>query len=299
MSRLTRYGWFVLFFNVGVIVLGALVRATGSGAGCGQSWPTCEGAVVPELSGDTAIEYLHRSAVGVALVLVLILVVAIWRARPAGDPARTGAVISVLAFIGEALIGAMIVLYRWVSDDDSVARAVAVPLHLVNTLLLLAALTLTTFWISGGRRLDPRSNRSLWRWLWLGAVAIALISATGAVTALADTLFPKDGIGFSVDKGAHFLTRLRIIHPILAVLAAVIAWWKVGNRTASKGAALVVWLVGAMLVTGLVNIALGVPIWMQLLHLVLADGLWIAYVLMSARALESDLVSTPDPLVAE
>ncbi|REK24077.1 MAG: heme A synthase [Actinobacteria bacterium] len=299
MPRLARYGWFTLIFNVGVILLGALVRATGSGAGCGDSWPTCEGEIIPELSGDTAIEFLHRSASGVALVLVFVFAVMVWRAFPAGEPARTGAVVSVLAIVGEALIGAMIVLSRWVADDDSVARAVAVPLHLVNTFLLLGALTLTIHWVSGGRRLDTVSHRSTWRWLLLGAAAIVLISATGAITALADTLFPKDGIGLDLEAGSHFLSRLRVIHPILAVVVAIIAWWKVGGSVRSGDARLIVWLVGAMLISGVANVALGVPVWMQLVHLALADSLWIAYVLMGARAIGSDRPLRAGALVPE
>lgn len=283
MTKLIRFAWFVLLFNVGVILLGALVRATGSGAGCGRSWPLCQGEIVPELSGATAVEFTHRSASGVALVLVLVLAVLVWRLGK--QPARTGAVISLVAIVGEALIGAAIVLAEWVNDDASVARAIAVPLHLINTFVLLAALALTIFWLSGGRRLDRKEHPVAWRWVLLGGTAIVFISATGAVTALADTLFPKEGI--DVEAGAHFLTRLRIIHPVLAVITAVVAWVKLGRGTRGSESKLVVILVGVMLATGAVNVALGVPTWMQLLHLVLADALWISYVFLAARSLES------------
>ena len=298
MSRLARYAWFVLVFNVGVIILGALVRATGSGAGCGESWPTCQGEIIPDLSGATSIEFLHRSVSGFALALVAILAIWVWRSEPKGAPARAGAWISLIAIIGEALIGAMIVVSRWVADDDSVARAIAVPLHLVNTFLLLAALTLTAHWLSGGLPIDIRSNRTTWRWLLAGAGAILLISATGAITALADTLFPKEGIGLDLTEGAHFLTRLRVVHPILAVVAAVIAWWRLGPTARSAGARTVVLLVGAMMLSGVLNVAFGVPVWMQLVHLALADALWIAYVLLGARLLGSG-VRAREALIAE
>jgi heme a synthase len=290
VTKLTRYAWFVLLFNVGVILLGALVRATGSGAGCGRSWPSCQGELVPELSGATAVEFTHRAASGIALALVVVLAVLVWRSGK--QPARTGAVIAVVAIVGEALIGAGIVLAEWVNEDASVARAIAVPLHLVNTLLLLAALALTIFWLSGGRRLDIRENPRTWRWVLCGGAAIVLISATGAITALADTLFPKEGIGIDVEAGAHFLTRLRIIHPVLAIGAAVVAWVKLGRGTRKADARAIVILVGAMLATGIVNVALGVPTWMQLVHLALADALWISYVFLAARSLEtSNLVA--------
>jgi heme A synthase len=244
---------------------------------------------MPELSGATAVEFTHRSASGIALVLVAVLVVWTWRSVPRGEPARTGAVLSLAAIIGEALIGAMIVLAEWVADDASAARVVAVPLHLVNTLFLLAALTLTAFWLSGGRRLTPRSHPVVWRWVIAGGVALVLLAATGAVTALADTLFPKESSGASGSGEAHFLTDLRVIHPILAVVAASIGWWvsgRVGSPRSRAGRALPL-LVGLMLATGALNIALGVPVWMQLLHLLLADTLWIAYVLASAQALQT------------
>ena len=296
MSRLARYAWFTLVFNVGVILLGALVRSTGSGAGCGRSWPTCQGAVLPPLEGATAIEFTHRAASGVALVLVAVLLVAVWRRVPRGEPARVGASLSLISIVGEALIGAMIVLAEWVADDASTARVVAVPLHLVNTLFLLAALTLTAFWLSGGRRLSSRSRPVVSRWVVLGGLAIVLLAATGAVTALADTLFPKDGSGVSGSGEAHFLTDLRLIHPALAVVAASIGWWASGRVDGSKtnAARMLPVLVGLMLITGSLNIVFGVPVWMQLVHLLLADALWIAYVLASAQALQVPLdVSQP------
>ncbi len=287
MSRLVRYAWFVLVFNVVVILVGAVVRATGSGAGCGPSWPTCQGEVIPELQGATAIEFTHRALSGIALILVFTLVALVWRRVPRGGPARVGALLSAVAIAGEALIGAAIVLAEWVADDTSVARAVSVPLHLVNTLLLLAALALTAHWLAGGSRLDFRSDRLALRWVILGGLALVLISASGAVTALADTLFPAGESGTQLAGEAHFLTRLRVVHPILAASAALVAWWVSGrgSRGRSSAAILLPILVGAMLISGVLNITLGVPVWMQVVHLALADALWVAYVLVSARAL--------------
>ncbi|HEY4606031.1 MAG TPA: COX15/CtaA family protein, partial [Acidimicrobiia bacterium] len=261
MSKAARFAWFTLVFNVGVILLGALVRSTGSGAGCGRSWPTCQGLVVPELSGPTSIEYAHRVASGVALALVAVLLVWVWRQIPPGMPARTGAVLAMISIVGEALIGAMIVLAEWVAEDASPARVVAVPLHLVNTLFLLAALTLTAFWLSGGRPLFLRARSVERRWVMAGGVALVLLTASGAVTALADTLFPKGAGSGSIADTAHFLTDLRIVHPVLALIAATIGWFLSARSDGPRsfaGRALPV-LVGLMLLTGSLNIALGVP----------------------------------------
>lgn len=296
MARIARFAWFTLVFNVVVILMGALVRSTGSGAGCGRSWPVCQGELLPELEGATAIEFTHRALSGVALVLVVTLTLLVWRGVPSGQPARKGALVAVVSIVGEALIGAMIVLAEWVADDTSLARVFAVPLHLVNTLLLLGALTLTAFWLAGGRSLSPRAKPYVWRWVLAGGAALVLLAATGAVTALADTLFPKDGIGLGATGEAHFLTDLRMVHPVLAVLAASVGWWVSGRAQGTRSAAgkALPALVGAMILTGSLNILLGVPVWMQLVHLLLADALWIAYILASAEALQVPIeVSQP------
>jgi cytochrome c oxidase assembly protein subunit 15 len=119
----------------------------------------------------------------------------------------------------------------------------------------------------------------------IGGVALVLLSATGAITALADTLFPKGG--GDLTSAAHFLTRLRIVHPILALTAASAGWWVAGRGRLPRGkpARALPILVGLMLVTGALNITLGVPLVIQIIHLALADVLWVAYVLTSAGAL--------------
>jgi cytochrome c oxidase assembly protein subunit 15 len=286
---LRGFAWLTLAWNVVVILWGALVRSTGSGAGCGRSWPTCQGSVVPELQGATAIEFGHRAVSGIALVLVAILGVRVFRAFAAGHPARRGAVWSGISIVVESLIGAVIVFYEWVADDASVARSIAVPLHLVNTFLLLAALTLTVFWVSGGSRLADRTNR---RVLIGVAIGMVLVAATGAVTALADTLFPK---GEFAVAGEHFLTELRIIHPIVAIVVGVAAaWWARRNTPgtlAARAGAIVVYTVAAQIVFGALNVVLGTPTWMTIIHLLAADVLWIAWVWLAANLSQEKVVA--------
>lgn len=292
MPSLRRFAWAVLGFNVVVILMGAVVRATGSGAGCGRSWPTCQGEVVPALEGATRVEFAHRAVSGVALVLVAILVVWVFRTVSRGHPARAGAVASMAAIVGEALIGAVIVLFEWVADDASVARAVSVPLHLLNTFVLLAALALTAYWLGGGAPLRPSEHRRTWMGVVAGAVAVLLIAGSGAVTALADTLFPKDGS--AAEAVEHFLTDLRIVHPILAVAVVVVAWLVVARRHVDTGPVrFMTVVVGAQLLSGVLMISLGAPLWLQLLHLLLADLLWVSYVLVTAPLLAPAAAPVP------
>jgi heme A synthase len=291
MTRLVRFGWFVIAWNVLTILLGALVRATHSGAGCGRSWPTCQGELVPELSGATTIEFTHRMASGIALILVAALVAVVWRSLDRGHPARRAAVWAGVAIVGEALIGAAIVFYEWVADDSSIARVVAVPLHLVNTFLLLAALTLTAWFLGGGGRLVARGGP--FRWILAGGAALVAIAATGAVTALADTLFPSEsvasGLAAAITSTEHFLTRLRVIHPAMAVLtvsAAAIATRSLRGPVARVRTLLILSLMQMGL--GVLTIALASPLWLRLLHLATADLIWISFVWLAAQTLSSN-----------
>ncbi len=302
MRSLAKFAWATLIVNVGVIVFGAYVRATGSGAGCGANWPSCNGEFIPsELGGARAIEFTHRVTSGVALLMVAVLVWRIWRSYPSGHRVRRGAAFSGVFIIGEALIGALIVLYEWVADDASVARTAAVPLHLVNTLLLLGALALTAWWLSGGGPLQFDRDRRFARWWMIGGAGVVLIAATGAITALADTLFPSESLlaGLREDFTAaeHFLTNLRVAHPIVAIAVGVYLVW-LARRYGMTGrsrpwARVILILVGVQLVAGALNIALLTPVWLQLLHLLLADLVWVVLVLFGAEHLSEHQASEP------
>lgn len=292
-TGLTRFAWGTLAFNVVVILMGAVVRATGSGAGCGRSWPTCQGEALPDLRGDTAVEFAHRALSGVALILVGVLVVWVFRRVRRPHQVRAAAGLSLLAIVGEALIGAVIVLFEWVADDASVARAVSVPLHLVNTFFLLAALAVTAHLLGGGAPLRPSLHPVTRRWLTVGALAFVVIAATGAVTALADTLFPKAG-GAAVPEVEHFLTDLRILHPVVAVVTVLAAAFALIQR--GLGGRTVSWLsmlVGMQFVTGFVLVYLGLPLWLRITHLAVADVLWVGYVSAAAVLLGDSAAGQP------
>jgi cytochrome c oxidase assembly protein subunit 15 len=210
----------VLAYNVALGIEGAFVRATGSGAGCGNHWPLCNGQVlVGTRATATLIEFAHRSMTGIDTALILVLLVWAFRAFPAGHAARLGATLSTVFLVTEALIGAALVKFGLVVNDASAAREAVLSIHLTNTMTLLACLTLTAWWSAGRRRITPG-----WKG-WVSLAAVIALGITGAMTALADTLYPVKSLaaGFAQDLNpdANFALKLRAIHPFFAAAAGV------------------------------------------------------------------------------
>jgi heme A synthase len=299
LNRFAAFAWAVLAFNLAVIVWGAYVRATGSGAGCGDHWPLCNGAVVPRAPElKTLVEFTHRATSGAALLLVAGLAAWAFRAFPKRHPVRAGAALSLVFIVVEALIGAGLVLLQLVADNASVARAVYLSVHLVNTFILVGVLALTAWWASGGRAARWRGAGAL-RWHIAGVlVATLALGVSGAVAALGATLFPVSAAGEAVRDDLSAAARLMFslrhyrLHPLMAVVvgAYVVAFALALRRLrpavwVRRWAAAAVWLVAAQLGVGLLNAALLAPVWLQLAHLLLADLLWLALVLLSATAL--------------
>jgi len=297
-SRLARYAWLVLAFNLLVILWGAYVRATGSGAGCGRHWPLCDGEVVPRApSVEKSIEFTHRASSGLALVAVVVLAIAAFRSRPAGHPIRRAAVWALGLMLLEAALGAALVLFELVDRNASVARAVMVPIHLTNTLLLLAALA-----ASARSAALPLAARADERARSRGGLVVLLLlvvaAASGAVAALGDTLFPSTTLGEAMrqdlDATSHFLLRLRVAHPLVATTAAV-AVMLLAQRARSSGSSSR-WPTAAsifalsQLVVGSLNLALLAPLPLQLVHLLLADLLWISAFLTWRESAETRAV---------
>jgi heme A synthase len=291
-AHFTRFAWGLLAWNMLVVLWGAYVRASGSGAGCGSHWPLCNGEVLPVAPRiETIIEFTHRMMSGVALVGVI----GLWfwsRANFArGSRVRTMAFASFVFLITEALLGAGLVLFNYVDKDASVGRACYLSLHLLNTLLLLGALALTAWFSREGTQISVRRSSFA-----MAALPIAaLVSVTGAIAALGDTLFPSTSLaeGFHRDfsSAANFLLRLRVLHPVFAIVAGVyfiavsaaVLRWK-QCPAAMKLAVGVLILALAQLCAGATNLLLLAPVWMQIAHLLLADLLWIGLVLLSVEA---------------
>lgn len=300
--RFALFSWFVLAYNIPVILWGAYVRVSFSGDGCGANWPFCKGQVIPQqMSVPTMIELTHRLMTGVDTVLVLALCVLAFVLFPARHSVRRYAVWSGIFLFIEALLGAGLVLFRMVARDQSAGRAWYLSAHLVNTLLLLGALTATA-WLAT-RDAGTFRAKHFSRAMLVGLLVTAFVSVTGAVAALGDMLYPTSslpaGIRQDFSSSSGTLLRLRTLHPILAVAGAAYLLWLAGRGLRQnedgdwkRAAGLVACAVIVQLAAGMVNLSLLAPIWMQLIHLFIADLVWITTMLL---ALQTASIRTSSP----
>ena len=285
-TRLAKFAWAFAGYLVLVILFGAWVRISGSGAGCGNHWPTCQGVVIPVEPGvKTVIEFTHRLTSGLSGLLGLVLLVWAWRT---GGRAKWWATGTFVFLLIEGLIGAVLVKKELVANDASVNRAVVISLHLVNTMLLMLCSVATAVRAGEGQARPWRPG-----WKLVAAMALlVVVNMTGAVTALGDTLFPTQPalgpelvakIREDVSAGQHFLVRLRVIHPVLAALSglavfAVMAGVQRARR--SQWALAGMGIVLLQMTLGVTNVALGAPGWMQIGHLLMAQVLWAVVVVV-------------------
>jgi heme A synthase len=293
--RFGIFAWAVLAYNLAVVLWGAYVRATGSGAGCGNHWPLCDGPVTPQTPpGATAIEFTHRLTSGLDVMLVAALLVWAYLAYPKRHPVRLGAALSAVFLVTEALLGAALVLLNHVARNASSSRAWSLSAHLINTLTLLACLTLTAWWGAGRPAIRLRGGGA-----WAAGATLALfavLGVSGAIAALGDTLFPVTSLaaGFArdFDPSANLFVRLRMWHPLIAagagawVIYYALSGARVGSSTVGRRLSYAVLaLAVGQLACGAINLLLLAPVALQLAHLLLADLLWIALVLVSAERL--------------
>lgn len=284
-----------LGYNVFVILWGAFVRASGSGAGCGDHWPLCDGSLIPATPAlTTLIELFHRATSGIALILIALMFVRAHRAFPVGHLARTAAGASLVIVIIEALIGALIVRAGLFGENASHARAIMVALHFVNTLLLLATLTLSAWWARHPTPAGSIADGMLRRLLLIGAVGWLVLGMTGAVGALSRSLFPSDSLGEAIIKefssDAPVMLRIRSAHPVVAAsmgvylcALALVVLRRQRSLMAQRLTTSIVSIFFGQCVLGMLNVISVVPTpALQLSHLLLMDGLWIAFVVLGA-----------------
>ncbi len=292
LTAFAKFTWFTLLVNILVILGGAYVRATGAGAGCGAHWPLCNGELLPASTFHSVVEFSHRITSGFALLCVIVMLVWAWRKVPRWQPVHTGAVGSLIFIVIEALLGAGLVLLEYVAFNVSIERAAWVAAHLANTFLLLLFLTLTAWWATGGRPIRLRGQGAVGLTLLLALIGTLILGCSGAIIALGDTLASVGGFSPTESAIVEGLIGLRLLHPLLAFIVGALiglaAWIAVRQRSAPQTLLFARWLMSVyvvQLLLGALNVALNAPVWIQLIHLLLADGLWILLVLLAASAL--------------
>ncbi|MGC1416946.1 MAG: COX15/CtaA family protein [Candidatus Acidiferrum sp.] len=290
---LARFAWFVVLYNIAVIVWGAYVRATGSGAGCGSHWPLCNGEFLPATHQiQTIIEFTHRVTSALSIVLVVILLIWCWRRTAKGEWTRYSAVAAAVLLFNEALLGALLVLLDNVGGLHRSARhAFLLCVHFGNTLLLLASLALTARWISsGGRRFSAVRSPHLTIATVLGLVSIMVIGMTGSLASLGDTLFPAGSLRHALvqdfSSSSHILLRLRLLHPIAVAIGSLYVLWLVHTfwrkQERSPWVPLLTITLTGQIALGAMNVILLAPVWLQMTHLLVAEMFWVLLVLASA-----------------
>lgn len=304
-ARLATLSWAFLVYTVAVVLWGAFVRLSLSGDGCGAHWPLCNGEIVPVApSRKTLIEFTHRITSGLCWFGVVALYFAARRRFAAGHPARRAFAWGVLFMSTEALIGAGLVLLRMVADNPAVARAYWMAAHLSNTFLLLLSLAWAAWACSGRPLLAGARHSNPVRLVFVVLAGTLLVGMSGAIAALGDTLFPAVSLQHALTQdfspSAHVFLKLRVGHPILAVLVAgfsiSVVWGIARSRITAVATRLgfaIVGLLGLQVVLGFVNVALLAPAWMQLLHLLVADVLWISLALLIPALLTDDAGAAP------
>jgi heme A synthase len=296
-NRFATFAWSALAFNLLVIVWGAYVRASSSGAGCGSHWPLCNGEIIPTSPTiKTIVEYSHRLSSGLALLMVVTMLVWAFRSNPRKHPLRYTTALSMGFMLMEAAIGAGLVLFEMVAENKSIARAMWISAHLINTFLLIGMLTLTAWVATTGERSKLRGQGMIAWMLAISLVATLALGVSGAISALGATLFPvtslNQGLRQDLSPTAHILERLRIFHPFIALVVSGLLLWTAAlarswrsSESVRKLSALLTGFVLFQLAIGAVNLLLHAPVWLQLTHLLLSDLVWISLVLLGFTAM--------------
>ena len=283
-------GWRVLALTGAIltyllVVLGGIVRITGSGMGCGDDWPLCNGELIPPLDLPTLIEYGHRLVAAAVSFLVVGLAIWAWRHRgkPEWAPMRRVSTWAVALLVVQVMLGAITV---WMELPPS-----SVVIHLGTGIALLATLVVACCQGFAYRRLDRLRRDSAWR-VAVSATTVglavvlagALVANLGAAAACQG--FPLCNGEVMPASGAHWRIHLHWGHRMLAyllvigtfVLPALARRWRSWDATAQSSA----WSVVAL---GVAQVAVAAAMVLSLL----GDG-WRALHVAAGAALFAVLV---------
>jgi heme A synthase len=304
ISGFAKFAWFTLAYNILVILWGVFLRASKSGDGCGQHWLTCQGEMIPSAPElKTIIEFSHRMTTGPAFVLVVILAIWAFRRFEKGSPVRKAALASFIFIVAEVLIGGVLVLTGNTAETLTAERPFLAIGHLINSFLLLASLTLTAWYAGDHRTISFDGPRRPILLLILAAIGILVVGTSGSVAALSNMLFPSsslaEGIARDFSSSSNILLKLRVSHPILSIATSVYLVFLAGWLSALSGrvgkvkrsSTILTVIVIAQVAFGAVTLLTMAPILMQVGHLLLADLIWISFILLSANFLSREKTS--------
>jgi heme A synthase len=266
--RFVTLAWAAAAATYLLIILGAIVRITGSGLGCGEHWPLCNGKLLPPLDLPTMIEYGHRlAAVAVSVLVVALAVVgAMTKGVGSGEWGRAvrASYLAVGLLVLQIALGAITVklsLPAW-----------TVILHLGTAMLILAALLIA----ARPARANPGPVGPRLIAAVLGFVTVLLGALTANMGAAgACTGFPLCNGTIAPDGG---LAHIHWTHRVFAYgLTAYLIWW--GWKKRAPGARHVLYLVLLQVVVAAAMVLLGLPPALQALHVAVGAGVWAGLVL--------------------
>ena len=281
----------VLCFCLLVILWGAWVRISHSGDGCGQSWPTCQGKYLIDSADQdkTWIEWIHRATSGLFGIMVVLLVIWSFLKFSFRHPVFKNSLCVLFFTVIEALIGALLVLAGLTGDNTSLARALIMNLHLLNSLLLISSLFMCwrfslgkSFYFSGFSKKK--------KYLIISICTFFLIAFFGSMSSLSSSLFPSqslwEGALLDFDSQSHWLVRLRLLHPLLALVFGggfLLYYFSQDIKIKSRPQQILVFCVGLALLSGMMNLLLLSPVFLKLTHLLIVYLLSMSFILTLER----------------
>lgn len=310
-SGFATFAWIVLIYNLLVVGFGVFLRAAGLGDGCGENWPLCTGEKNPvKGSFATLIESTHRISTTLVGLFAIIMVVWAFRYFAKGHPAKKMAVGFLVMTLFEGLVGRHLVVKGLVTDKDTVERAMWMMAHVVSIFLLLGFNVGAALSTSGIRPIQFRNQGVVGWLLGLGFFGTFLLGVSGAISAFGHQVRPDvEGLSERLQTGAFWASKLAIAHPIGSASIGLFMFLMCGliqhlrpDPFVKNACRTVIGLLALQMGVGLLNIFMSAPIFMQMIHLVLADLNWISLVVLATAALGvgiEPVESRPAPAEAE
>jgi protoheme IX farnesyltransferase len=287
---LRRLAWTGAVLAVGLIVLGGVVRITGSGMGCGDHWPRCDGQWFPPLDIPTAIEIGHRWVAALLSLLIVITGLHAWRRHRQEPRLRNPATLAVLLLIVQVLLGAVTVKLELPPS--------VVIVHLANAMLILAVLLVTAVRAGGAPLALPRAERHRDHPLALLTVGYAFVLVLlGAHVANLNAGWVCQGFpfctGFGLGPPPTALGAIHWTHRILAYLFVPFVAWVSIRASRRHDEASAAWRTGANALVGLTVLQVivaatmvlnNLPTALRASHLFVGTMIWAVAVMMLLRS---------------